>query len=84
MVSEGEIESAVQSLMSVKDYICMGTLENALEHLFPPEERDGRCPDGLHDAMNIAESFLKRNFYIMTPKNEGYERAHGPIAPKSR
>ncbi len=79
MVSDKAIESAVQSLMSFKDYICMGTLENELEQLFPSEERDGRCPDGLHEAMSIAESFLKRNLYQMTPKCDGYERLQGPI-----
>jgi len=73
-LEEDAIKLRVEWMTSYMDYIDTGTLENEIEQMFPSEERDGRCPDGLHEAMIIAELHLKKQGYQLTERLDGYER----------
>jgi len=72
-LDEDAIKSRVEEIVSYSDYIDMGTLEYEIEQMFPAEEREGICPDGLHEALFIAELYLKKQGYQLI-EQEAYER----------
>ena len=53
------VEDVVKGIIGGNAYsVSMGVLEQRIEHLFPPEERENDAPAGLPDAMSLAGTFF--------------------------
>jgi hypothetical protein len=70
---ESTIEREMRSIVAAGRFISMGDLGIALEQHFLPEEKDGRMPEGLPDAMFSAGCWLKKFGYRETDRSTGYE-----------